>query len=146
MPTKLKNTEPKERGRNGGARAGAGRMPYSPSVADRETVSIMAAAGIPQESIARCIGQSGITVKTLCKHFRREMDIGLDVMISRAVGVVSVALANDEPWAACFVLKCRGGWRERRHVEHSGSFALPMIDVLEAGRHRAARAKRILPS
>jgi len=62
----------------------------------------MVACGIPQEDIARCLGTDGIHSKTLCKHYRDE----LDTSITRANSVIAsrlyAAAERGEPWAVCF--------------------------------------------
>lgn len=127
----------------GGPRKGAGRPVYQPNVADQRTVSLMSVAGIPQERIAACIGEKGISVPTLVKHFSRELRVAQDEIIRDAAGGLAAGIFREEPWAVCFTLKCKAGWQERTAVELSGSVSLD-VAVLDAGRQRAYQmAKQI---
>jgi hypothetical protein len=71
-----------------------------------------------------CIGRYGVSEPTLRKHFRRELNNSLTEVKALAMSQVVAAMKRGEPWAVCFFLKCRGGWRERQdikqQVEHSG--------------------------
>ena len=93
------------------------RPTYEPSNTDRATVEAMAAAGINQATIARCIGNEGIDEKTLRKHFRRELDTSADKSNALVATQVFKAAQRGEAWACCFWLKCRAGWRERSVME-----------------------------
>lgn len=98
---------------------GPGKPEYEPTEADRNTVRAMAACGMNQESIARCLGTDGIDPKTLRKHFRRELDTSMD-MANAQVGQVAYKKAMEgEAWAVCFWLKTRAGWQEKSALEVS---------------------------
>lgn len=60
----------------GRARNPTGRSapPHHPTEATRAMVEAMASYGIPREKIAALVGPSGITIPTLDKHYRRELD------------------------------------------------------------------------
>lgn len=94
-------------------------MAYRPNDDDRNTVRTMAAGGIPQERIARCIG-GGITDKTLRKHFRKELDTSLDTANAVAVSNLFQRVQAGNMTAIIFWLKTRAGWRETDRHEHSG--------------------------
>ena len=99
---------------------GRGQPEYEPTPADRATVQHLAALGAPQKEIAMCIGQRGISEPTLRKHFRRELDKSLTEVKALAMSHVIAAMRRGEAWAVCFFLKCRGGWKEKQGIEHSG--------------------------
>jgi hypothetical protein len=103
---------------------GPGQPPYEPTPADRATVQNLAALGATHKEIAMCIGRYGVSEPTLRKHFRRELNNSLTEVKALAMSQVVAAMKRGEPWAVCFFLKCRGGWRERQdikqQVEHSG--------------------------
>lgn len=95
----------------------AHRPKYDPTQADRETVKTMAAVGVPEHQIAKCLGEKGIDPKTLRKHFRRELDTTLTMAIAKVGGgLYQAAVGNPlngvEPniTAAIFFLRCRAGW------------------------------------
>jgi hypothetical protein len=81
----------------------------------------MAAAGIIEAHIARCLGEKGISNVTLRRHFERELQNSRNEVTALAMTKVVAAMGRNEPWAVCFYLKCRGGWQERQSVEHSGN-------------------------
>jgi hypothetical protein len=111
-----------------------GQPPYQPTEADRTTVLVMTAAGIRQEDIAPCIGTSGIDPKTLRRHFRRELSIGVAKVNALCSQGIVRAMQNGEAWALCFWAKARMGWREKSTLEHQ------MLD--EAG--KPARAAVVI--
>jgi predicted transcriptional regulator len=88
----------------------AGRKPFSPTDMQREKVSALASYGVPQADIAR---EVGITEKTLRKHFKDELDLGLVRANSRVARTCfELATSGTVPAATFFWLKCRAGWRE----------------------------------
>jgi hypothetical protein len=99
---------------------GAGQPSYEPTPADRATVQNLAALGATHKEIAMCIGRTGISEPTLRKHFRRELNNSLTEVKALAMSQVVAAMKRGEAWAVCFFLKCRGGWREKQEIEHSG--------------------------
>jgi hypothetical protein len=103
-----------------------GRPSYQPTEADRNTVKTMAACGIPHDAIARCLGTNGIAPKTLRRHFRHELDTSLTQVNALVGSQVIAAVKRGEAWACCFWLKCRGGWKERQGIEHSGPDSEPL--------------------
>lgn len=98
----------------------AGRPEYEPTEADRNTVRSMAACGMSQESIARCLGTDGIDPKTLRVHFRNELDTAMDKANARVGQVAFQKAIEGEAWAVCFWLKTRAGWKETQVTEHAG--------------------------
>jgi hypothetical protein len=105
-----------------------GQNKFQPSEADRNTVKTMAAAGFKHENIARCLGEKGISIKTMYKHFRQELDTSADMANAVIANQAYSAAARGEAWAVCFWLKCRAKWRETHAIEHSGPDGTP-IDV-----------------
>ena len=81
----------------------------------------LAACGVSHKEIARCLGTDGIDEHTLYKYFRDELDTSLTKVKALAMSKVVMAMQAGEPWAVCFFLKCRAGWREKAEVELSGT-------------------------
>jgi hypothetical protein len=104
-----------------------GRPKYEPTEADRNTVKTMAACGISQDEIARCIGTSGIAPKTLRGHFRNELSTAVTQVNALAGSQVIAAMKRGEAWACCFWLKCRAGWKERVTQELTGLNSAPLV-------------------
>lgn len=114
---------------------------YKPTDADRNTVRIMAAAGVSQQDIATCIGTKGISEPTLRKHFARELKTAYLMANAQAVAKLFEAVNKGESWAVCFWLKCRARWQEVVRYEHTGANEGPMrIDVI----HGETDPKQIL--
>jgi hypothetical protein len=105
-----------------------GRPIYEPTPADRATVKNLAAVGVPHAEIAKCIGSYGISEPTLRKHFRRELDVSLNEVKALAMSALVHGLKNGAPWAVCFFLKCRAGWRETSN--HEISAPNPVVQIV----------------
>jgi hypothetical protein len=104
--------------------------PYKPSEPDRNTVRIMAACGVSQEDIAKCIGSKGISEPTLRKHFKRELEVSYHQANAQIAAKLFQAANNGEGWAVCFWLKCRARWQEVVRYEHAGVADAPLqVDV-----------------
>lgn len=116
-PKSLIITVPKKEKQRGGLRHGAARPVYAPSDSDRATVQNLAVLGASHERIALCIGDKGVTAKTLRKHFRRELDVSLMQVEALAASKVVAAIQAGEAWAICFFLKCKAGWREKSALD-----------------------------
>lgn len=71
---------------------------------------ILAANGIQHQTIGRTLG---IDHKTLEKHFRLELDCGLDQVKALISGGLTRAALNGNTTAQIFWLKAMGGWRDR---------------------------------
>lgn len=102
----------------------AGRKPHQPSEKTRAQVEALVACGIPQEEIAKLIG---VTVDTMAKHYREEMDLGLakaNAQVARNLFRMATGNGREALGAACFWLKTRGGWRETMNHHHEGKLAV----------------------
>ena len=87
------------------------RPRFIPNVEQRGMVRSMAAYGIRQEEIARCLGLR--SAKTLRRHFREELDRAAPEANARvAQSLYQQATAGKKTAAAIFWLKVRAGWRE----------------------------------
>lgn len=103
--------EVRPKGKRGG-NYGGGRPPYEPTVQDRRTVMHLAAAGVTHDNIADCVGENGIAVGTLQKHFARELKVSRNIVTGLAMSKMIAGMKNGQAWAICFWLKCRGGFKE----------------------------------
>lgn len=124
---------------------GARRRRYAPTEQDRLTVQLLAVAGVPHETIARCLASQTvrgrtISLATLHRHYRDELDIGTARVLASAVGVLVRRLRDNDLGAACFILKCRGGWSERASTELSPeTFGRAVASALAAADHITTR-------
>lgn len=113
----------------------AGRKPYAPTEADRNTVRIMIAAGMPQDIVATCIGDHGISGPTLRKHFRREIETAsAKANAAVAARLYERALNDPNPAWAIFWLKTRAGWQERNRHELTGADGAPLVTLRDIDR------------
>lgn len=104
-----------------------GRPPHVPTDKDRRVVEMMTAGGITQEGIARAIG---ISVDTLVKYYREELDTALDKANAQVAGsLFKKAISDNHPGgvtAAIFWMKTRGRWKEANALEVSGADGGPV--------------------
>lgn len=104
-----------------------GRPPHVPTDKDRRAVEMMTAGGITQEGIAKVIG---ISVDTLVKYYREEIDTALDKANAQVAGsLFRKATSESHPGAvtaAIFWMKTRGRWKETNALEVGGVDGGPM--------------------
>jgi hypothetical protein len=100
-----------------------GRPPHEPTPALRRLVEHHAATGTLHRQIAKLLG---LSLNTLKKHYREELDLGL----ARANAVVSGTLFTEAKrgniTACIFWMKTRGNWRESMRVESTGADGGPI--------------------
>lgn len=92
--------------------------PHEPTKATRDTVSLHALVGTPQEVIA---GVLGIDAKTLRKYYREELDHSLAKANATIGGSLFNKAKSGDTSAMMFWLKTRAGFRERQEVDHTSS-------------------------
>lgn len=96
---------------------GEKKVLFQPKPDERKTVEALAAFGMPRDRIAAMIG---ISEPTLRKHFRDELDNGLDkANAAVAKTLFSMATSGECPAATFFWLKTRAKWREVHTLEHT---------------------------
>lgn len=89
-----------------------GTKTHKPTKEKREQIKMLAAFGITQEHIAK---KFGISVDTLVKYYRAELDLGLvDAINEVANALYTNAVIDKNPTSMMFFLKTRGGWSEKR--------------------------------
>lgn len=87
-----------------------GRPAHEPAAITRRFVEVMAGAGVPQSEIAYVLA---VTVPTLRKHYRDELQRGAAIVQSRLAGhLLRIASGRDATAlkAIMFALQCRFGW------------------------------------
>lgn len=95
-----------------------GRPAHAPTDKDRKQVESLAGFGIPQAEIARLIG---ISIHTLEKHYREELDTGASKANAQvAQALFKRALGSDASavTAAIFWLKTRARWSETVNISN----------------------------
>lgn len=91
--------------------------PFVPNDTMRSVVTNMVCAGIEQKFIAQALG---VSVSTLVRHFRDELDSGLANANAAVVASLFERATQGGPsdvTAMIFWLKARAGWREARGEE-----------------------------
>ena len=87
------------------------RPVFKPTRKMRETAKIMAGLGVRTDDIAKVIG---ITPKTLRKHFRAELDLGMIEANAKVVkSLFQMATSGKNTSAAIFWAETRCGFNER---------------------------------
>lgn len=90
----------------------AGRPRHQPDARSRELVEVLSGFGVPQKSIAEVVG---ITVPTLEKRYRAEIERGSAKVHARLVGnLLRLCQGADGTAlkATIFALQCRFGWSQ----------------------------------
>ena len=94
-----------------------GPKPMEPTAEDRTLVETMSAVGIPQESIARCIC-GGISVDTLARHFREELDTAATLANAKVAGTLFNKALDGDVTAMIWWTKTRMSWKETKVAEN----------------------------
>jgi len=119
----------------------AGRPSFEPRETDRPMIKVMAAAGVEQ---VRMCAVLGIDLKTLRKHFRRELDVGRDeanaVVVSRLFKMTETNIRAVEFWLTN--LGKKEGWAHTQKVDVAADTAKNLGDRL----NRAQAKLREKPS
>lgn len=98
-------------------RSQAGRPPaLSPEEIDakRHSVIVARACGTPIDTIAKLLG---IHIRTLERHFRRELDDGKDIIVERLNATVLRKALDGDNHMIVFYLRSHGGpaWQQNRN-------------------------------
>ena len=95
-----------------------GKPEHVPTKATRDTVSMHALVGTPQETIA---GVLGIDAKTLRKYYRDELDHALAKANATIGGHLFNKAKSGDTTAMMFWLKTRAGFSEKSQLDHTSS-------------------------
>jgi hypothetical protein len=100
-----------------------GRKPFEPTDAQRKTVKLMAAVGVPQDDIAKHLD---ISPGTLREHFHDELKSGkLSADIAVAGNLYKAATGSTDSKtmvaAAIWWTKARMGWKDTSRIESTGA-------------------------
>jgi len=96
---------------------------HQPTKDLRERVKAYAAFGLQQENIAKLLK---ISLPTLHKYYREELDVGLDEANAAVAQSLFQAARGGSVAAMCFWLKTRAGYREVNRTEHTGANGTPL--------------------
>ena len=96
----------------GGKRNGAGQKPFLPTDQERWIVSCLRAGGMTTGRIAHVIRPGGIPRSTLEKHYKHELEHGMDDMFSECLQKLFGKIQAGEWQALRFALTHRFGFSE----------------------------------
>jgi len=102
--------------------------PHVPTAKTRGMVMALSGFGIEQEHIA---GQIGVSLKTLRKHYKREIEQGTSKVVGDVAGSLYKKAMDPKGGmpsvtAAIWITKTRGKWRETIVSELSGADGSPL--------------------
>jgi predicted transcriptional regulator len=100
---------------------------HVPTKAQRDTVTLHAMVGTPQEDIARVLG---ISDRTLRKHYRDELDLSLAKANATIGGSLFNKAKGGDTSAQMFWLKTRAGFREKQEEKPQGESLTDTVNKL----------------
>lgn len=103
-----------------------GRPAHQPTPETRRLVEQHAAVGTPQVAIGRVIG---VSLNTLTKHYRDELDLGLVHANAVVASTLFAAAKRGNITAGIFWMRTRGGWKDSTRVAVGGDPEAPPIGV-----------------
>ena len=116
-----------------------GRPPYKANDEHRKTVAVMVAAGIPQLSIARCLGAD---IKTLKKHYKHEFENSADIANAKVAESLFKQAVNGNTTAGIWWTKSKMGWKETRD-QNINITKVDLAERIQEGRARVAQLKLV---
>lgn len=118
------------------------RIPHSPSDKSRAEVSALCSFGITQAEIATYLD---IDIKTLCKHYRRELDVGVTkANAAMAKRLFDAGVKEGSVPAMIFWLKTRAQWSDKTVIEHTGANGGPIQSMQLSKEDFEAMKKRVI--
>jgi hypothetical protein len=99
---------------------------HKPTDAMRKTVRDHAIVGTPQENICAILG---ISVPTLHKHYRQELDTARDTANAAIGGALYTKAMGGDTAAMIFWMKTRARWRETVDIVNSDGSLKPQPAV-----------------
>ena len=104
------------------------RPAHEPTDLDRNTVSVMIAAGIAQADVARCRGISAVTLR---KHYKHEIATGTTAINTLVVIEHIKRIKAGDFQAIKWWEQSRMGWREHVVVDDSRLQDVPLRVIIE---------------
>ena len=101
---------------------------FIPTEDQRETVVGLRAVGATTERIAEILH---VSIDTVEKHFRHELDNGLKSVLGRIANNLFRQALNGDTTAAIFILKTRAKWSERIEIDRVDQPNVIIIDTTD---------------
>ena len=120
MTTALEKPKQEKKLGKGGARAGAGRPQFVPTVAERQLVATLSGRGLPQDQIAILV-RTGIHIDTLRTHFHKELLGGKANANSKIGGALFDKALDGDTTAMIWWTKSQMRWSETIKNEVTGA-------------------------
>jgi hypothetical protein len=127
--------------KRGGARPGAGRVPFEPTEADRSLVKALASVGFQHSQIAGIVRPGGIGESTLRKYFSYELAVGKDHIDAICVTGIVKAMQAGNLAAMFFWAKTRMGWREKDSDDGDTRAVDKLDEIIRVARYGPARSR-----
>lgn len=119
-------------------------VPYVPTEDQRRQVQTMAGFGITQAEISKLMV---CDLKTLRKHYRRELDIGAATTNLAVVqSLYNNAVKNDNVAAQIWWTKARMGWKSETDLNVSGTQTIQLQHLMAARAFSEALNAGTLPA
>lgn len=99
------------------------RPKHIPTPEQRAQVKALSAFGIPQPEIARYMR---ISETILRRRYRDELDDGRIELVAEVAACLARQAKEGSVPAAIFILKARGGWREKHDIAVTGPNGGPL--------------------
>lgn len=99
-----------------------GRPPHVPTDATRQTVQLHGMVGTRQEIIAEILG---ISVDSLQRHYRKELDLARDQANASIGGALYKKAMSGDTASMIFWLKTRARWRETVDISNEDGTLKP---------------------
>lgn len=129
-----------------------GRRRHEPTAESRKYVATAAGLGATQAGLSAILG---ISIPTLERHYRKELDTGTERANLTIAGKLYKLAASDENTQAAviariFWLKSRARWRESSIIEHAGPDGAPLSNIRQTvvilpDNHRDSLAPKLRP-
>jgi hypothetical protein len=130
---------------NGGKRDGAGRKSFAPTAEQRSLVETLSGFGVPMEHIASQVksGRGAISVVTLTKYFRSELDSGVVKANAKIAKTLFETAMTGNVTACIWWEKTRSGMSEKQQIEFPGEDGKPQKIPTMADFHKTVALARM---
>lgn len=101
------------------------RTAHKPTDETRHIVAMAYLNGCTQDVVA---GMMGISVPTLWKHYKKELEFGSDERNAKVAAALFHNAMSGDVRAQMFWMKTRAGWRETNNLELSGKVEVKTLN------------------
>lgn len=118
---------------------------HKPTAESRKNIKLLSGFGVLQKQIA---AHFDISVDTLARHYRRELDSGIAVTVAKAAAKLYQKVEQGNMTAIIFFLKTRGGYSEKLDLSNEDGTLTPQITkrIFVSSREEVARLQSAINS